>query len=407
MKQVTLTLPKPHSAGQQEVLDWPGHAVVFAGRRWGKTEVGCLKLFAGALSQPGLYWWVGLSWRSASMKRAWRVLKDYTRQLYKLLGQDAAKAIREADKELRLPGGAEIWLRTAENAPSLAGEGVRGVVLDEFSLMQEAVWTEYVQATLLDFGGWALFIGVPKGQNWAANLWRSAHDRPNWRAWRFPTTANPFIAPADVAAIRGTIPERLFRQEYEADVIDDAGAVFRRVVDAATATYQEAALPGHDYVFGADWARSGDYTAFAVIDTTEKSLCYLDRFTGVAFETQLGRLRALVKRFKPTVILAEANSMGGPLIEQLQREGLPVEAFTTTNASKLQIVDGLALAFEQATLRILPDDVLLNELQAYEAERLPSGLIRLSAPPGLHDDTVIALALAWHAAERGTTWLLL
>lgn len=408
MKTVTLELPKPHSAGQQEVLEWAGHGVVFAGRRWGKTEVGCVKLFASALSHSGLYWWVGLSWRSASMKRAWRTLKAYTRQLYAAIGADAARAIREADKELRLPANAEIWLRTAENPASLAGEGVKGVVLDEFSLMQETVWTEYVQATLLDFGGWALFLGVPKGQNWAANLWRAAQGRPNWKAWRFRTVDNPFIRRKEVEAIRGTIPERLFRQEYEADILDDAGIVFRRVIEAATASYQDAALPGHSYVIGADWARSGDFTCFAVLDTTEKALVYLDRFTDVSFETQLNRLRALAQRFKPSVILAEANAMGMPLVETLQRDGLNVEAFTTTNQSKLALIDALSLAFEQGALRIVPDEVLINELQAYEVERLPSGALRFGAPAGMHDDTVIALALAWEAIQRqNQTWIFL
>jgi hypothetical protein len=58
----------------------------------------------------------------------------------------------------------------------------------------------------------------------------------------------------------------------------------------------------------------------------------------------------------------------------------------------------LALAFERGDLRIINDPVLVAELQAYEMERLPSGLIRYTAPDGLHDDCVIGLALAWHGA---------
>jgi len=42
---------------------------------------------------------------------------------------------------------------------------------------------------------------------------------------------------------------------------------------------------------------------------------------------------------------------------------------------------------------------LVSELQAYTMERLPSGRFRYSAPAGMHDDTVIALALAWHGAQ--------
>jgi len=42
----------------------------------------------------------------------------------------------------------------------------------------------------------------------------------------------------------------------------------------------------------------------------------------------------------------------------------------------------------------------LGELEAYEMQRLPSGMFRYSAPEGMHDDCVMALALAWQAATR-------
>jgi hypothetical protein len=47
----------------------------------------------------------------------------------------------------------------------------------------------------------------------------------------------------------------------------------------------------------------------------------------------------------------------------------------------------------------LNDETAISELEAYEQETLRSGLIRYSAPEGLHDDCVMALALAWHAAR--------
>jgi hypothetical protein len=91
--------------------------------------------------------------------------------------------------------------------------------------------------------------------------------------------------------------------------------------------------------------------------------------------------------------------MGEPLIEQLQRQGLPVQPFITTNATKAAAIDALSLAFERGELTILSDPVLVGELQAYEAQRLPSGMLRYTAPEGMHDDTVISLALAWQAAS--------
>jgi len=93
------------------------------------------------------------------------------------------------------------------------------------------------------------------------------------------------------------------------------------------------------------------------------------------------------------------------LIEQLQRDGLPIQPFLTTNASKAQAIDALALAFERGEIRILDEPVLINELQAYESTRLPSGLTRYSAPEGMHDDTVMALSMAWHGIANADWWI--
>ena len=88
--------------------------------------------------------------------------------------------------------------------------------------------------------------------------------------------------------------------------------------------------------------------------------------------------------------------MGKPNNDELRRMGLKVRDFTTTNTTKADAIENLAAAFEQGNIRILNDPILIAELQAYEVERLPSGMVRYSAPSGMHDDTVMSLALAWH-----------
>ncbi len=79
-----------------------------------------------------------------------------------------------------------------------------------------------------------------------------------------------------------------------------------------------------------------------------------------------------------------------------------VSGIQITNAIKTNLVEGLSLAFEQGQIEILDDPVLIGELQAYESERLPSGLVRYNAPDGLHDDCVSALMLAYAAGAAGT-----
>jgi len=122
--------------------------------------------------------------------------------------------------------------------------------------------------------------------------------------------------------------------------------------------------------------------------------------TDTDFTSQRIRLKALSERFNNAPVLAEQNSIGEPQIEELQKEGVPVTGFLTTNLSKAEIIQTLEMAFEQGQIQILNDEVTINELMAYQSERLPSGLLRYNAPEGIHDDTVIALALAWWASSR-------
>jgi len=227
----------------------------------------------------------------------------------------------------------------------------------------------------------------------------------DWAAFRFPTVNNPFIPASEVEAARDGLPERIFQQEYLAEFLEDAGGIFRGIMDAATAEPQRKALAEHEYVMGVDWGKHNDYTVFTVIDATTNELVYMDRFSQIDYQTQLGRLEGVYVRFAPGQIVAERNAMGEPLIEQLQRQGYPVQAWQTTNASKAEAIDALALAFERQDIRIIPDPALIGELQAFEAQRLPSGMLRYAAPEGLHDDTVMSLALAWQGIAN-RTWLI-
>jgi hypothetical protein len=60
----------------------------------------------------------------------------------------------------------------------------------------------------------------------------------------------------------------------------------------------------------------------------------------------------------------------------------------------------LGIAIERGDITLLDDAVQTGELLAYESKVLPSGMLRYGAPSGQHDDTVIALGLAYLGAQR-------
>lgn len=388
----TVALPDLHPAQREVMLSSARFKVLACGRRWGKTRLGAVACVAEAL-QGRRAWWVAPTYPMASI--GWRLLKSLAQQI-------PGVQVREADRHIMLPTGGEIVAKSADRPDALRGEGLDFVVLDECAFIREEAWIAALRPALTDRQGRAMFISTPKGRNWFWRLWQQAHGKNGWAAWNYPTSANPHIRHEEIESARATLPDRVFRQEFLAEFVDDAGEVFRRVMEAATAQEQKQAVAGHEYVFGVDWGKHDDFTVIAVLDVTEKALVALDRFNQVDYALQTRRLRALYERFGPRIIVAERNAMGEPLVEQLQREGLPVQPFLTTAASKASAIEALALALERGELRILPDPTLVGELQAFEAQRLPSGLTRYGAPHGLHDDCVMALALAWSAvADSG------
>jgi terminase large subunit-like protein len=174
--------------------------------------------------------------------------------------------------------------------------------------------------------------------------------------------------------------ESAFNQQYLALFVNWEGSVFRRVGEAATVMATMGPESGHDYVIGCDWGRSIDCTVFPVLDTTAHTVVALDRSNRVDYALQCERLKILCEKWQPQQIIAEQNSIGQPVIEQLTREGLRIQPFTTTNASKAQVIEAPALAFERSDVRILNDPVLVSELVAFQAEKLQSGLLRYGPP---------------------------
>jgi hypothetical protein len=291
----------------------------------------------------------------------------------------------------------KIIKRSIEN-----GETIQQLTDRFIAFMHEDAWSEALRPALSDRQGRAMFISTPKGRNWFWRSFQRGLDEHNdeWMAWSFPTSDNPYIPDSEIEAARAGIPDRIFRQEYLAEFIDDAGGVFRGVMAAATAL---PGTPPASCVFGVDWGKHNDFTVVVVMGT-DGTMLAMDRFNQIDYTVQAGRLMALAEKWKPVQVIAESNSMGEPIIERLQRDGLPVVAFHTSNATKAAAIDALALAFERSTIQILNDPVLVGELQAYEMERLSSGMMRYNAPAGMHDDCVMSLALAWQGVVYDTDW---
>jgi phage terminase large subunit-like protein len=136
------------------------------------------------------------------------------------------------------------------------------------------------------------------------------------------------------------------------------------------------------------------------MDVTAGEMAYMDRFNRVDYSVLEDRLEATYNRFNLDMMTIEDNSIGQGVIDHLRNRGLAINTFTTTNATKHAAITGLQSAFEHGRIKILNDPVLIGELQAFEAKRNSSGTFSYSAPESMHDDCVMALAIAWQGMEN-------
>lgn len=362
--------------------------VVAMGRRWGKTMMsGAIAMAAAATGNEVA--WVTPTYKQSRPIWRWAV--------------SANNGIGEVSRTERMIsyGRGYLGIYTADNADSMRGSAFNLAIIDEAAKMADDVWSDVILPTLADHNGDAILISTPRGRNWFWREWmRGKNDGKHTASFQAPSSANPSAnIRAAFERARQTVSERTFRQEWLAEFVEDGGGVFVGVRDRATATPLQAPALTHTYVAGLDWALSYDYTVLTILDATEKREVWKERFNGISYEMQRGRITAVCERFGVSSILAEQNAMGKPNNDELRRMGLPVRDFTTTATTKADLIEALAAAFDHRTIAILRDEVAIGELESYECKRTASGGVQYNAPSGMHDDTVMSLALAWAACE--------
>ena len=386
----TLYLPRLRP-DQSRIVNDPAKIKVLAmGRRWGKTIMsGAVALAAAAYSNKVA--WVAPSYKQTRPLWRWAVTANA-----------GVGTVSRTERMIDF-GRGFLGVYTGDNPDSMRGESFNLLIIDEAAKIKDEVWTDILQPTLADYDGEAILISTPHGRNWFWREWQRGKNGANgYASFSAPSADNPnpnIKRAAELA--RERVSERTYRQEWLAEFVEDGGGVFRAVRERATADPLQRPVENCTYVGGLDWALSHDYTVLTLMDATNKKEVWKERFTGIEYGMQRQRIAAVCHRFGVSSILAEQNAMGKPNNDELRRMGLPVRDFTTTATTKADLIESLAAAFDHREIEILKDEVTIAELESYESKRTANGGVQYNAPDGMHDDTVMSMALAWMACESG------
>ena len=365
--------------------------VASIGRQWGKTTTMLARIGARACMDRGQYWWVAPTYPQARVAYN-RFLRAFA---------PAVSKVNKSYQEVEVRGGAVISFKGSDSPDNLRGETLKGAVLDECGMMRSNIWPEIIQPMLRVHKGWATLGGTPKGPNWFRDVYFRAPDDPDWSRFHYPSNQSPFFSDDEFEKARASTSERIFRQEYLAEFLADDNDVFRGINDCI-AGQLHGAQSGVSYVLGVDVAKHADWTVIVVLDIVHNKVVHFERFQKIDWPFQIERIAAASTAYNRGMVFLDATGVGDPIFDALTQKGAPVVPVKFTNAVKSDLVQKLSLAIEQRAVTFPDIPELLGELRAFSFERLPSGLTRYSAPDGLHDDCVMALALAVMGMGHGS-----
>jgi hypothetical protein len=374
-----IELPTPH-INQQKILNAERRfVVVMCGRRFGKSELSQILIIKEALKGGNV----------AYITPTYGLAQVFFERLTKVL------PFKSNISKLKIycPNEGSIEFFTGERLDNLRGRKFHLVIVDEAAFIPdlEDGWNNSIRPTLTDYEGKAVFLSTPRGKNFFYSLFMKQGEN-DWQSFKFSTYDNPHINPREIDEARIQLPEVVFEQEYMANPSENSAnpfgnAFIKRCVKPISAQ--------PIVCYGIDLAKSVDYTVIIGLDK-DGNVAYFDRF-----QMDWHNTKETIKRLPPAPIVVDSTGVGDPILEDLLREGVNIEGLKFTSQSKQQLMEGLASAIQQGRIGF-PEGVIVDELDVFEYQFTAHG-VRYSAPSGFHDDTVMALALAWqnHNIKRG------
>lgn len=219
---------KPRSGQAQLHTELAKHrwAVVVCHRRWGKTVMAINHLLRDAImcqrERPRFHY-ISPTYRQAKMI-SWDYVKEFA-------GKIPGVKFNETELRCDLPNGARITLLGGDDPSRLRGIYSDGVVMDEVADMPESVFPEVIRPALADRGGYAIFIGTPRGHNAFFDLWQLAQSEDDWYSAMFKASETNILAEEELLAAKGAMTSEQYDQEFECSFIAAVpGAIFGKEI---------------------------------------------------------------------------------------------------------------------------------------------------------------------------------
>lgn len=327
--------------------------------------------------------------------------KTFSNLVNNLIDSGIIQDFSRADQSITFTNKSRIEFKSAQNYDNIRGGSYNYVFIDEFAYIDPDAWNMVIRQTLTVVGIKTFISSTPKGKNLFYELAQRGMsvDFEQYKYHYMNYLENPYYDLDEVDDAKRTLPEKIFKQEYEAEFMEDGGSVFENISTSAVVERFSNPVRGERYYAGIDLGKQVDYTVLTIMDQNGK-VVFIYRDNNKTWETIIQNLITYLNKYKPQAYL-EVNSIGDPIFEQIKKHYPSLKPFITSSTSKKDLIENLIYGFSTLSIdipskKLFPE--LYNELERFSFEyNRKTRNISYSAPAGFHDDTVMSLAITYHS----------
>lgn len=372
----------PHTEGSVD------YHIVTCSRQWGKSFMLLQLILYYALNEANSK----ILFVSMSYSQANKIFHELIR------GVESSNVIRKknaSENSIILLNGSEIYIRSYQRSDLIRGLSATTLIIDEAAFVKDEDWQAVLRPTLATAGKRGILFSTPRGHNFFYEMAVKGQS-PEWSNYHFYHSTyreNPYANLQEVSDAERSLPDKIFRAEYEAEFVSGSLSVFTNYRNCLTGKHTAGKK-----IAGVDVGNADDWTVLTIMDGNKVIGQW--RWRHDTFENIIREIVTLLAKHNVYKCFVEVNGLGSPFFEFLNREvrtrrlRVQIEPWTTTNNTKQNIIEQLINDFAMNNI-IIPDEAeLLLELDNFECTYSgKSKSIIYGGASGVHDDCVMSLAI--------------
>ena len=361
--------------------------VAIIGRQFGKTTIAeNLAIYWSLEKENQVIYWV-----SPTDSQAQKVYKEIVNAVIES-GCIKSKKMPKGDTEIVFTNGSKILFRSAASEDSLRGQSVDYMIMDEAAFIKKDTVETILLPMLNVRGKKCLFISTPKGKNYLYEYFLKGQKLNKWRSLRYSTYDSPFANQELIDMFKETLAPKLFQQEVEAEFVDSS-SIFNNISDVMCLEPIDEPQPDERYFAGIDIGFINDASVLSIINKDGNLVKYY-RWENIEAPELMNEIVQINKKWKFIKVMIESNNQGLTIYHDLKRRMSNIDEFTTTSKTKPEIINRLIHLFNTKEIKLVIDEYLRIELEAFIFKQNTNGNIKFMAESGFHDDCIMSLAIA-------------